>query len=97
MQTYHHRQTDTKTDYSTRMIGVQQVPTGLQVEEAVAIMIIDKIPEKMRVGVVQRRLLLLQSEANTNRKRRQTRTHTGATTHRDTVSTLGLSLLNLER
>ena len=41
------------------MIGVQQVPTGLQVEEAVAIVIIDKIPEKMRVGVVQRRLLLL--------------------------------------
>ena len=41
------------------MIGVQQVPTGLQVEEAVAVMIIDKIAEQMRVGVAQRRLLLL--------------------------------------
>ena len=53
MQTDHHRQLDTKTDYSTRMIGGAAVPTGLQVEEAVAVMIIDKIAEQMRVGVVQ--------------------------------------------
>ena len=59
------------------------MPTGLQVEEAVAIMIIDKIPEKMRVGVAQRRLLLLLTTNDKQTSRNvpaDTSTHAATTT-----------------